>query len=45
MEMNEMYRLVDCINDPPTSPGDPDGTRTNLRIEAAHILASLSYGA
>ncbi|RPD80440.1 ARM repeat-containing protein [Lentinus tigrinus ALCF2SS1-7] len=34
----------ECINDPPMSPSDPEGTRTNLRIEAAHILASLSYG-
>ncbi|KAI0723864.1 ARM repeat-containing protein [Cerioporus squamosus] len=37
-------RLVECINDPPTSPGEPEGSKTSLRIEAAHILASLSYG-
>ncbi|TFK94820.1 ARM repeat-containing protein [Polyporus arcularius HHB13444] len=37
-------RLVECINDPPTSPGDWEGSKTSLRIEAAHILASLSYG-
>ncbi|KAI0807797.1 ARM repeat-containing protein [Fomes fomentarius] len=37
-------RLVECINEPPTLVGDPQSSKTNIRIEAAHILASLSYG-
>lgn len=36
-------RLVECLNDPPAL-GETEDTRTNIRIEAAHIIASLSYG-
>ncbi|KAI0647434.1 ARM repeat-containing protein [Trametes meyenii] len=36
--------LIECINNPPSTAGDPDRTTTEIRIEAAHIIASLSYG-
>ncbi|KAI0748470.1 ARM repeat-containing protein [Daedaleopsis nitida] len=37
-------RLVECINDPPTTPGETESSKENIRVEAAHIIASLSYG-
>ncbi|KAI0672837.1 ARM repeat-containing protein [Trametes maxima] len=36
--------LIECINNPPSTAGEPDRTITEVRIEAAHIIASLSYG-
>ncbi|KAI0780550.1 ARM repeat-containing protein [Trametes elegans] len=37
-------RLIECLNDPPPSVGDLDSTKVEIRTEAAHIIASLSYG-
>ncbi|PIL24324.1 hypothetical protein GSI_14077 [Ganoderma sinense ZZ0214-1] len=34
-------KLVDALNDPPVSTGD---SATAIRVEASHIIASLSYG-
>ncbi|KAJ8473697.1 hypothetical protein ONZ45_g16205 [Pleurotus djamor] len=37
--------LVLCLNQPAPPPGnDPQASQTNIRIEAAHVLSSLSYG-
>ncbi|KAL1754819.1 armadillo-type protein [Schizophyllum commune] len=35
--------LVQCLNHPPPSP-DPQSSQDDIRIEVAHIIASLSYG-
>ncbi|KAI0362524.1 ARM repeat-containing protein [Trametes cingulata] len=37
-------RLIECINDPPRNASESDSASTEIRIEAAHIIASLSYG-
>ena len=39
------FRLVNCIHDNEASPESSVGSRDELRIEAAHVLASLAYGA
>ncbi|KAJ8522891.1 hypothetical protein ONZ45_g602 [Pleurotus djamor] len=37
--------LVHCLNQPAPPPGnDLQASQTNVRIEAAHVLSSLSYG-
>ncbi|OBZ65761.1 Acetolactate synthase, mitochondrial [Grifola frondosa] len=36
--------LVDCINDPLPSLEESQGSQDDIRIEAAHVIASLSYG-
>ncbi|KAJ6523494.1 ARM repeat-containing protein [Mycena vulgaris] len=35
-----VHTLVQCLNDPPPS----DSSEEDLRIEAAHVIASISYG-
>ncbi|KAI0333622.1 ARM repeat-containing protein [Cubamyces sp. BRFM 1775] len=37
-------RIIECLNDPPPTPDGSDASKTSIRIEAAHIVASLSYG-
>ncbi|KAI0373038.1 ARM repeat-containing protein [Pilatotrama ljubarskyi] len=37
-------RLIECVNDPPSTASDSNSADTELRVEAAHIIASLSYG-
>lgn len=37
-------RLVDCLNAPEQFEG-PRGSQDDIRIEAAQVLSSLSYGA
>ncbi|KAJ8496841.1 hypothetical protein ONZ51_g884 [Trametes cubensis] len=37
-------RIIECLNEPPPTPDGSDAANTNIRIEAAHIVASLSYG-
>ncbi|KAF8065401.1 armadillo-type protein [Lyophyllum atratum] len=37
--------LIDCLNYPKTpTPHDPRASPNDIRIEAAHVIASLSYG-
>ncbi|KZT09593.1 ARM repeat-containing protein [Laetiporus sulphureus 93-53] len=36
--------LVDFINNPPLILEDPSSSQDDIRIEAAHVIASLSYG-
>ncbi|OJT08728.1 Armadillo repeat-containing protein 8, partial [Trametes pubescens] len=36
--------LIECIHASPPAAGHPSGPETEMRIEAAHIIASLSYG-
>ncbi|KAH8106958.1 ARM repeat-containing protein [Cristinia sonorae] len=38
------YRLVDCINNPVPYLEASQGSGDDIRIEAAHVIASLSYG-
>ena len=38
-------RLVDSVHDPPVPADAAASAAADLRIEAAHIIASLSYGA
>ncbi|KAL6300508.1 ARM repeat-containing protein [Sparassis latifolia] len=36
--------LVDCINNPLPSLEESQGSQDDIRIEAAHVISSLSYG-
>jgi hypothetical protein len=36
-------KLVECLNSPPLESGG-QGSQDDIRIEAAHVIASLSYG-
>ncbi|KIK78727.1 hypothetical protein PAXRUDRAFT_36581 [Paxillus rubicundulus Ve08.2h10] len=38
-----IHSLVNCLNHPPTS-GEPQGSQDDIRIEAAHVISSISYG-
>ncbi|KAG9308403.1 armadillo-type protein [Chiua virens] len=38
-----IHSLVDCLNHPPTS-GEPQGSHDDIRVEAAHVISSISYG-
>ncbi|KAH7889193.1 ARM repeat-containing protein [Phlebopus sp. FC_14] len=38
-----IHSLVSCLNHPPNT-GEPQGSHDDIRIEAAHVIASLSYG-
>ncbi|KAF8548583.1 ARM repeat-containing protein [Imleria badia] len=38
-----IHSLVDCLNHPPTS-GEPQTSQDDIRIEAAHVISSISYG-
>ncbi|KAG8217986.1 ARM repeat-containing protein [Butyriboletus roseoflavus] len=38
-----IHSLVDCLNHPPTS-GEPQGSQDDIRVEAAHVISSISYG-
>ncbi|KIJ59697.1 hypothetical protein HYDPIDRAFT_162060 [Hydnomerulius pinastri MD-312] len=38
-----IHSLVNCLNHPPPS-GEPQGSQDDIRIEAAHVISSLSYG-
>ena len=35
--------LVNCLNHPPTS-GEPESSKDDIRVEAAHVISSISYG-
>ncbi|KAG2368491.1 armadillo-type protein [Suillus spraguei] len=36
--------LVNCLNHPQTSYADTQGSHNDIRIESAHVIASISYG-
>ncbi|KAI9574096.1 ARM repeat-containing protein [Boletus coccyginus] len=38
-----VHSLVDCLNHPPMS-GEPQSSQDDIRIEAAHVISSISYG-
>ncbi|KAH0826946.1 armadillo-type protein [Lanmaoa asiatica] len=38
-----IHSLVDCLNHPLTS-GEPHGSQDDIRVEAAHVISSISYG-
>ncbi|KAF8447260.1 armadillo-type protein [Boletus edulis BED1] len=38
-----IHSLVDCLNHPPTS-GEPQSSQDDIRIMAAHVISSISYG-
>ncbi|KAG1756841.1 ARM repeat-containing protein [Suillus paluster] len=39
-----IHLLVNCLKHPPTSYADTRGSHDDIRIEAAHVIASISYG-
>ncbi|KAH7908768.1 armadillo-type protein [Hygrophoropsis aurantiaca] len=39
-----IHSLVSCLNHPPPSFGEAQGSQDDIRIEAAHVIASISYG-
>lgn len=39
-----IHLLVNCLNPPPTSYADTQGSHDDIRIESAHVIASISYG-
>ncbi|OJA13588.1 hypothetical protein AZE42_02727 [Rhizopogon vesiculosus] len=39
-----IHSLVNCLKHPPTSRADTQGSHDDIRIEAAHVIASISYG-
>lgn len=36
--------LVECLNQPPSLSKEPQGSLDDIRIEAAHVISSISYG-
>ncbi|KAL0946370.1 hypothetical protein HGRIS_012601 [Hohenbuehelia grisea] len=36
--------LIECLNHSPSVLDEPQGSKDDIRIEAAHIISSLSYG-
>lgn len=36
--------LVECLNRPPLSTTEAQGSQDDIRIEAAHVISSISYG-
>ncbi|KAN0076756.1 Armadillo-type fold [Tylopilus felleus] len=38
-----IHSLVGCLNHPPTS-AEPQSSQDDIRIEAAHVISSISYG-
>lgn len=39
-----IHLLVNCLKPPPTSYADTQGSHDDIRIESAHVIASISYG-
>ncbi|KAH7923488.1 ARM repeat-containing protein [Leucogyrophana mollusca] len=39
-----IHSLVSCLNHPPPSFGEAQGSQDDIRIEAAHVISSISYG-
>ena len=37
-------RLVECLNRHPSSSTEAQGSQDDIRIEAAHVISSISYG-
>lgn len=41
---DNIHRLVHCINEPGPYLDPAQSSQDDIRIEAAHVIASLSYG-
>ncbi|EIW84663.1 ARM repeat-containing protein [Coniophora puteana RWD-64-598 SS2] len=39
-----IHSLVGCLNYPPSSYGEAQGSQDDIRVEAAHVISSIAYG-